>query len=116
MKARKNFIHYLILNTVFPGVGQLLAGYWGRGLLMMVAAGGFFFWALFSVVAPLWYNVNMLLSGQEGEIRNINLKTFLAATVALLLVWGWSLVDAAAGAWLDRKKSLAEEKKEGGQS
>ncbi len=84
----------LILSGVFPGLGQLYLRAWGRGTAFLLAGGA----ATWSWGRALG-NANLL----AGSLANPG--AVLAATLALLAVYLWSMADAWREAGRTRRSS-----------
>ena len=82
----------VLLSGVFPGLGQLYNREWAKGVALAVAG-----------VVLSWYLAQALASDLDSLAAAIERPEALAvrisaiqvgATIALLLIWLWSVVDA----------------------
>ncbi|HBC89772.1 MAG TPA: hypothetical protein DCZ94_22770 [Lentisphaeria bacterium] len=78
---------YLAANLIAPGVGQLLAKKWLLGLMMIT--GGIFciLWFTWEVAYPLYRNMQIMLDGEEMDLRLFNYRNLILSPVFLILIW-----------------------------
>jgi TM2 domain-containing membrane protein YozV len=93
----KNKFYYIGLNFFIPGMGQLAAKRYIRGILQTVGSLAAFAWLLIVLFMPLikFYQSSDMIS---GEIPQINLSAVLEPVFAFLLILLWSIIDLMFGA------------------
>jgi hypothetical protein len=85
----KNRLTCIILNLIIPGLGQLLAGAWTRGVTMIVGALACIVWFVFETVSPL---LALYRDDFSGEIE-FHYGYMLASLGLLLIIYLWSIAD-----------------------
>lgn len=91
----KNKFYYIGLNLVVPGMGQLSAKRYGRGIIQILASVGAIFWLAGEVILPF-------INFYTGDIVNNKLPKieFISILMPILLfsaVLIWSIVDLLFG-------------------
>ncbi len=108
----KKIVRCVILNTVVPGLGQVCAGHWLAGVLLIIASIGCFLWALWLLVVPMFRNIVMLCSDSRGDMCYIDLPVFGVACGGLLLLWVLSVIGGIRQLSRDGADALSREDKE----
>lgn len=91
----KNKFYYIGLNFVVPGMGQLSAKRYIRGIVQILASIGAVLWLVAEVMLPLinFYKGDMLES-KLPEIKFISVLMPILLFIAILL---WSMIDLMFG-------------------
>ncbi len=100
----KNKFYYIGLNFIIPGMGQLSAKRYVRGIAQALASIGAVLWLIREVMMPFinFYKGDMLDS-KLPEIKFISILMPILLFIAILL---WSIIDLMFGF----KKTNCEEK------
>ncbi|MDD5596642.1 MAG: hypothetical protein PHV82_01775 [Victivallaceae bacterium] len=91
----KNKFYYIGLNFFMPGMGQMAAGRYVRGLLQATGSLIAVFRLAAAVFIPLteFYKGNML----SEEIPEISLSAILTPVLIFLIILAWSIIDMMFG-------------------
>lgn len=95
----KNKFFYIGLNLVAPGMGQLSAKRYIRGIIQLLGAIGAIFWLAGEVMLPFleFYSGDML----DNKLPEIKFTSMLMPILLFLAILVWSIIDLAFG--LDKK-------------
>ena len=88
-----NKVKYLGLNLFAPGIAQFALRWWIRGALQFGGAVLCFCICLWTVIAPLYHNIQNALNGVDKDFEKVNLILFFYFLLLLIALWGWSLAD-----------------------
>ncbi len=104
MKSR---LFYISLNLIIPGLGQLAMKAWTRAVIMIAGTIAALIWFFFEVLMQL---LPLYRDDFSGDI-NIDVKYILLSLGLILVMYLWSIADAA---WC-HIETPKEEKEEKGQ-
>ncbi len=105
MKLKSKAIWPALLSAlVAPGVGQFANREYGKGVLLLVASLGSFFWfskvitEQVSLLLPgtpdQWMNDQVALKSAILKLAEQNASMFLTFQLLILIVWVFGIVDA----------------------
>ena len=91
---KKKFF-YIGLSLVAPGLGQLSAKRYVRGIIQVVSAIGAIFWLACEVALPFieFYKGDIL----DSKLPEIKLASMLMSILLFFAVLVWSIIDLACG-------------------
>ena len=91
MKSR---FFYISFNFIVPGMGQLAAKRYFRGVIQGLSAIGAIFWLAAVVAMPF---VNFYSSDMSGELPKVQYNAMLLPILFFLAVFIWSIIDLMFG-------------------
>jgi len=91
----KNKFYYIGLNLAAPGMGQLAAKRYIRGVIQVTLAVGAVLWLVWEVMMPLinFYKGDLL----ESKLPEMNFTNLLPPILLFLIVLIWSIIDMMLG-------------------
>ena len=78
---------YLAVNLIAPGLGQLLAKKWLLGLMMLGGGVLCVLWFTRELALPLYKNMQIMLDGQEMDLKLFNCRNLILSLLSLFLIW-----------------------------
>ncbi len=94
-KVKRKFL-YAGMSLVLPGIGQLAAGKYIRGSLMLISAIVLFVMTVWELARMYLHIAAQILNNDTGDLRfptGVVIR-FVAYIVVLMVIYAWSVADA----------------------
>jgi hypothetical protein len=97
---RKDRAFFIGMNFIAPGVGQIAAGCYFRGALLLLGSLAMVVWAVWEIIRPVYRALDgELSSGGAGPsidiLLSVNYMNLGCALLFFLMIWAWSVADIA---------------------